>query len=161
MFAVFTLGLTAQFLAMAGTYALDGNKLVVPSAVTFRTGTAELTPDSAAAIAHVAQYLGDKKYVTTLRIEVHSDNAGSAAEAQTLTERRALAVAKALVAKGVDCKRVLPTGHGPHKPVASNDTPEGKAQNRRVEFHNAALAGRPIGGMAVEGTGKVAGDPCK
>ena len=68
---------------------------------------------------------------------------------------------KASQAKGIDCKRLIPVGFGETKPVAPNDTPDNKAQNRRTAFVNAALKGKPIGGMPVDGGGKVAGDPCK
>jgi OOP family OmpA-OmpF porin len=65
------------------------------------------------------------------------------------------------VALGVDCKRLLPVGFGSGKPLSDNPTPEGKAQNRRVTFINAALEGKPIGGMPVDGGGTAAGNPCK
>jgi OOP family OmpA-OmpF porin len=95
-----------------------------------------------------------------MRIEVHTDNTGGSAFNQSLSEKRALEVAKALVAKGVDCKRLVPVGFGETKPRGDNSTPEGKALNRRTMFVNAGLRGRPIGGMPVEGGGKLAGDPC-
>ena len=95
-----------------------------------------------------------------MRIESHTDTDGSAAKNQALSEKRAMAVARALVAKGVDCKRLIAVGFGGEKPAAPNDTPENKAQNRRTLFINAALRGRPIGGMPVDGGGKVAGDVC-
>jgi OOP family OmpA-OmpF porin len=65
------------------------------------------------------------------------------------------------VAKGIKCTRLIAVGFGATKPVAANDTPENKAQNRRIAFVNAALKGRPIGGMSVDGGGKIAGDPCR
>ena len=109
----------------------------------------------------MAGYLADKTYISTLRIEGHTDDRGDAGANQALSEKRALAVAKALVAKGVDCKRLLPVGFGANKPIRPNDTPEGRAQNRRMDFVNAALRGRAIGGMPVDGGGVVAGDPCR
>lgn len=132
------------------TYKVENNELVVPS-----------TLEGAAVIDYVKGYLDEKSYISLMRIEVHTDNGGDAKKAQALTEQRALAAAKALVAKGIDCKRVLPVGFGGTKPIAANDTPENKAKNRRTVFANAALRGRPIGGMPVEGGGVVAGDPCK
>jgi OOP family OmpA-OmpF porin len=78
-----------------------------------------------------------------------------------LSEKRAMAVARWLVGHGVACGRVIPVGFGQTKPVVPNDTPDNKAQNRRVAFVNAALKGKPIGGAPVDGGGKVAGDPCK
>ena len=74
---------------------------------------------------------------------------------------RSIAVAKWLVGKGVDCKRLLPVGFGQEKPIADNKTAEGREQNRRTAFVNAELRKKPIGGMPVDGGGKVAGDPCK
>ena len=142
-------------------FELDGNNLKVPSAVEFDTGKATLKAESADAIAYVAAYLEAKSYISTLRVEVHSDSTGAEKFNQKLTEARALAVTKALIAKGADCKRLLPVGFGSTKPIADNKTPEGKAQNRRTMFANAALRGRAIGGMPVDGGGVVAGDPCK
>ena len=96
-----------------------------------------------------------------MRIEVHSDNQGAADTNQKLTEARALAVAKALVGRGVDCKRLVPVGFGGTKPIADNGTPDGRAANRRTEFVNAAMRGHAIGGAPAEGGGHLAGDPCK
>ena len=49
---------------------------------------------------------------------------------------------------------------GGHKPIAANDTFEGREMNRRTVFANAALKGQPIGGMPVDGGGKVVASPC-
>ncbi len=145
----------------ARQYELDGNRLVLPSPVEFKTGTAELLPASAKAINVIASYLKDKSYISLMRIEGHLDSTGSSEASQRLSEQRALAVAKALVKQGTECKRLLPVGFGASKPVAANDSPEGRAKNRRVEAINAELRGRAIGGMPADGGGKPAGDPCK
>jgi OOP family OmpA-OmpF porin len=142
-------------------FDLDGNKLVLPSPVVFESGSAKLKPEADAALDHVKAYLEAKSYITTLRIENHTDNQGKPADDQQLSEARALAVAKALVGRGVACARLLPVGFGGMKPMAPNDTPDNRAKNRRTDFVNAALRSRPIGGMPVDGGGKVAGDPCK
>jgi OOP family OmpA-OmpF porin len=112
----------------------------------------------------VASYLQAKPEITLLRIEGHTDNDGQAAGNQTLSEKRAMAVAKWLTVRGEKCDRLLPVGFGQMKPIAGSvdkQTPDEKNQNRRVAFVNAALKGKPIGGMPVDGGGKVAGDPCK
>ncbi|MFI5132505.1 MAG: hypothetical protein ACHQFX_21050, partial [Chitinophagales bacterium] len=57
--------------------------------------------------------------------------------------------------------RLIAVGFGSSKPVESNDTPIGKAANRRVVFALAALNGRMIGGMPADGGGMAAGDVCK
>jgi len=142
-------------------YEIKDNELVVPHAVLYETGKAALLlAQSADAIAYVKGYLGDKTLISTLRIEVHTDSLGASARNQALSEQRALEVARALVANGVDCKRLVPVGFGETKPISDNSTAEGKAKNRRTSFHNAALRGRLIGGAPADGGGKIAGDPC-
>lgn len=142
-------------------YSVEGGQLKLPGPVVFETGKATLKPESDEVLQIVHDYLKDKPDITLLRIEGHTDTDGNDADNQRLSEGRSLAVAQWLVAKGIDCKRLIPVGFGETKPVAANDTPENKAQNRRTAFVNAALKGKPIGGMPVDGGGKVAGDPCK
>ncbi len=134
------------------TYKLEGNRLEVPSSIVF-TGDA-LDPASDPALEHVRGYLVAKDYITLLRIEGHATD-------QTESERRALLVGRWLIAHGIDCKRLLAVGFGPNKPIADNSTPEGRAQNTRIELHNAELRGRAIGGMPTDGGGQVAGDLCR
>lgn len=143
------------------TFELEGNTLKVPSPVVFETGGDKLKAESDAAVQYVKDYLDAKSYISLLRVEVHTDSDGDADKNQALSERRAMAVARALVAKGVDCKRLIAVGFGATKPVAPNDSAENKAKNRRTVFVNAALRGRPIGGMPVDGGGRVAGNVCK
>lgn len=139
---------------------LEGNRLKLPEPILFETGKASLKPESDAMLELVKGYLESKSYISTLRIEVHSDNQGNAEANQKLTEARAAAVFTALVKKGVDCKRLIAVGFGQTKPVAENSTPEGKAQNRRTEFFNAALKGRAIGGLPLDGGGVVSSPAC-
>lgn len=141
-------------------WRLEGNDVVLASPVTFETGSATLTADAAPALDAIKAYLDAKSYISTLRIEGHVAEQGDPTANQALTEQRALAVSRALVAKGVDCKRLLPVGFGSNKPVADGSTPEGRAQNTRVAFVNAALRDRAIGGMPLDGGARVAGDPC-
>jgi OOP family OmpA-OmpF porin len=129
--------------------------------VLFEAGSDALRPESEAALLEVREALAARTDVTLVRVEVHTDSDGDGAANQALTEKRALAVARRLVALGIDCKRLLPVGFGSTKPVAENGTPEGKAQNRRVVFQAAELRGRLIGGMPADGGGKVAGNPCE
>ncbi len=70
----------------------------------------------------------------SLDINGHTDNSGNAKANKALSQKRAAAVEKYLVKKGVSDKRLSPYGFGPDQPIESNDTPEGKARNRRVEF---------------------------
>ncbi len=140
-------------------YHLEGHELKVEGAINFAEGGDKLLPESEKALDAVKTYLDDKKYITTLRVEAHTDAGGEASQA--LSERRALAVARRLIEKGVDCKRLVAVGFGGTKPIAPGDSPEGKAKNRRVSFFNAALMNRLIGGMPADGGGQVAGDVCE
>jgi OOP family OmpA-OmpF porin len=140
-------------------FKLEGHELQLPSPITFAPGSAELTAESTPALEHAQRYLEAKSYISTLRIEGHVAEAGDGAQA--LSEKRALAVARWLVAHGVDCARLVPVGFGATKPIADGATPEGKARNTRVVFVNAALRGRAIGGLPLEGGGSAAGSACE
>ena len=152
---------TSAAAAEAPKFEIENGFLKVPFPIAFDTSKATLKTESAEAIAYVAAYLEAKSYISTLRVEVHTDAQGDDKYNQAMSEKRAFAVAKALVAKGVDCKRLIPVGFGETKPVGDNTTPDGRAANRRTAFANAALRGKPIGGMPLDGGGAVAGDPCK
>lgn len=143
----------------AMNFEVENGQLKLPGPVMFETGKSVLKPESDAVLDVVQKYLEAKPAITLLRIEGHTDNVGIAADNQRLSEGRAMAVAQWLVAKGISCKRLLPTGFGQDKPIADNKTPEGREQNRRTAFINAELKGKAIGGMPVDGGGKVAGDP--
>ena len=99
-------------------------KLVMPENVTFATGSALNT-----AAQTLVQYPD-----TTLTINGHTDNTGSDAVNNPLSQHRAQAVAYYLQTRGVAASRLTVYGYGSHMPVASNATTEGRAQNRRVEI---------------------------
>jgi outer membrane protein OmpA-like peptidoglycan-associated protein len=69
-----------------------------------------------------------------LIIEGHTDNSGDADKNITLSEKRALAVKEYLVSKEIDHNRITALGYGSERPIEKNDTKEGRARNRRVEF---------------------------
>jgi OOP family OmpA-OmpF porin len=106
---------------------LEGHTLVLMGPIVFETGTNELTAESEGPLRQLERYLAAKPAITLLRIEGHTDGDGDPAALQALSEARALAVARRLVALGVSCKRLLPVGFGSTKPVAAEDTPAGKA----------------------------------
>jgi outer membrane protein OmpA-like peptidoglycan-associated protein len=112
-----------------------GNQLVVtlPEAITFDTGSSIVHPEYVDEIALVARSLRDNPQ-STVQVIGHTDNVGRTDYNQALSERRAAAVAQILLANGVGAGRVQTVGHGYNQPVASNDTPGGRAQNRRVEI---------------------------
>nr|WP_111656736.1 Ig-like domain-containing protein [Isoalcanivorax indicus] len=100
--------------------------------ILFATNSAALTERGLAAVARVAEYLGQSD--TRLRIVAHTDSQGAAAYNQQLSERRAASVMEALIAQGVDPTRLESQGRGEEAPIADNSTAEGRQQNRRVEF---------------------------
>jgi outer membrane protein OmpA-like peptidoglycan-associated protein len=84
-----------------------------------------------------------------LAIEGYTDTTGSASFNQTLSEQRANAVQDNLVQQGLDPASVTAQGFGPANPVASNDTSQGRQQNRRVEIIiSGEVIGTKIGGTA-------------
>ena len=143
------------------TFQVTDNRIHLPGPVVFRTGSDVIDPISDPVLEVVLDYMTTKPEVTLLRIEGHTDSDGNMVANQGLSEKRALSVARWLTDAGIDCRRLVPVGFGQTKPVAPNDTSDNKAQNRRVAFHNAAVNGRPINAHAVDGGGRVAGDPCR
>jgi outer membrane protein OmpA-like peptidoglycan-associated protein len=100
----------------------------------FDTGKAELKPESDAAIAEVAKLL---KADTAVKVFVvgHTDNVASLDLNAKLSQARAESVVQALVAKhGIAAGRLIGRGVGPLAPIASNDSEDGRAKNRRVEL---------------------------
>ena len=77
---------------------------------------------------------------TLLDIDGHTDNTGSPKYNQALSERRAVSVGQYLNSRGVDARRLLVVGYGEARPIASNDTEAGRAQNRRVEIRITPLS---------------------
>jgi outer membrane protein OmpA-like peptidoglycan-associated protein len=117
-----------------------GNNLTLnmPGNITFQTDSADLNGNFFAVLDSVSLVL--KEYNKTL-VEVagHTDSTGSAAYNQALSERRARTVAQYLESKGVMNQRIITVGAGQSHPVASNATPEGRQQNRRVELNLAPI----------------------
>jgi len=134
---------------------LKKDRLEIPGQIVFESGSAVLKPESDAALGQLKAYLDETPRVTKLRIEGHTDNVGQPQANETLSGQRALAIKAALVAKGVNKDRLLAVGFGPNKPIADNTTEEGKAKNRRTEFHVAELSGKKYLGLDPTGGGKV------
>ena len=120
----------------------DGDviKLNLPDGVTFDFAKYDLKPQFYPALNTVAATL--KEYNQTIvEVSGHTDSIGSDAANQTLSERRANAVAGYLMGQGVQRERFEVVGMGERYPVASNDTDSGRALNRRVEIRLLPLRG--------------------
>lgn len=113
----------------------DGNELALtfPDSITFATNSAIVDPAFRANLQKVAQVLNE--YPSSLiGVYGHTDNTGTAALNERLSVERAQSVAGTLEQFGVNSARITTRGFGYTQPVASNDTAEGRAQNRRVEI---------------------------
>ena len=109
------------------------NGKFVTHGITFDVGKATLRPESMGTLNDVAKYLKENSSAN-FEIDGHTDSDGLEGKNMTLSQQRADAVKTQLAAMGVEALRLSTKGFGATKPVASNDTPEGKANNRRVEF---------------------------
>jgi OmpA-OmpF porin, OOP family len=103
----------------------------------FETGKATLKPESAAQLANVAAILKAFPKVA-VKVGGYTDNVGKAASNMKLSADRAKSVAGELVKLGIAAARLVPEGYGDQHPVASNDTEEGRAQNRRISLRVTA-----------------------
>lgn len=103
------------------------------SKIRFESGRATIDPDSAGLLDRLIE-TALRCPTATVEIEGHTDGDGDAAFNQGLSEKRAQAVSEYLVRAGLPADRFRPVGFGSTKPVAGNDTDDGKAQNRRIEF---------------------------
>jgi outer membrane protein OmpA-like peptidoglycan-associated protein/tetratricopeptide (TPR) repeat protein len=112
---------------------IEVNAAVVLKNIFFDFSKYELKTESEAELDKVVQFLQDNPSVHVV-IEGHTDNVGKAADNQKLSHQRAIAVVNYLVIHGISSKRLTAVGLGTTKPVAPNNTEEGRAQNRRTEL---------------------------
>jgi outer membrane protein OmpA-like peptidoglycan-associated protein len=113
-------------------------KIEIKQQVHFATAKFRVLPDSFPLLNQVVQVLNDFPKMR-LSIEGHTDSVGGEDSNMRLSQRRAEAVRDYLVSKGVSPARLEASGFGPTKPIASNKTARGKAQNRRTEFRIVAV----------------------
>ncbi len=101
--------------------------------IQFKTGSAKLTKNSYSTLNDIADLM-NKIPEANLEVQGHTDNKGSDAKNQKLSESRAQAVVTYLQKRGVNSDRLRAVGYGPSKPIADNGDAAGRAQNRRVEL---------------------------
>ncbi len=113
----------------------QGDDLVLnlPSGITFAYDRAEVQPQFQRTLDQVAQTLAQYNQ-TYVDVYGHTDSTGGDPYNQGLSERRAVSVADYLSSRGVQSARIGTRGYGETQPIASNDTPDGQAANRRVEI---------------------------
>jgi outer membrane protein OmpA-like peptidoglycan-associated protein len=111
----------------------DNITLDMPGNVTFAFDSAQLNPQFNSVLDKVAQTLVEYDQ-TVIQIAGHTDSTGTHAYNMKLSEQRAASVKSYLAGRGVPAKRMQTVGAGPDYPIADNATPEGRAENRRVEI---------------------------
>ena len=103
--------------------------------ISFATGSAEIEGEVSFAILDQVSSVLRSRSEIILSIEGHTDNIGGEEYNLDLSRRRAESIVAALVERGIDAARITSEGYGFGRPLVENDTPEHRAQNRRVEFH--------------------------
>ncbi len=109
-----------------------GGSGIVLGGITFDTGKSTIRPESFDQLDKVVEYLAHKPGAK-VEISGHTDSVGNKAGNKSLSLERAKACVEYLVKKGIERSRLSAVGHGDERPVASNDTPEGREKNRRIE----------------------------
>ena len=118
---------------LAGTTDTAVPKRFVFDNLNFETGSTQLTPDSVPTVESLVVIL--KAYPNVaVSLEGHTDNTGDAGANKKLSLDRAVAVKGIMVKGGIAEARIGTDGYGEEKPIASNDTEEGRAKNRRTEL---------------------------
>jgi outer membrane protein OmpA-like peptidoglycan-associated protein len=127
--------LRAQLQNTGVSVTRDGDNIILnmPGNITFATGSSDINADFYSVLNSVALVV-NKYEKTYIDIIGHTDNVGGAAMNQRLSEARANSVARYLESQKVLPARIVTRGMGMNQPIASNSTPEGRAQNRRVEI---------------------------
>lgn len=122
---VATVDMSVQRIAVNKSYRVND--------INFATNSAEITRTSELILDELLAFLKENPTIK-IRIEGHTDNVGRIEDNMALSNDRAFTVMGYLQEKGIASGRLSFKGLGPTKPVASNDSPEGRAQNRRTEF---------------------------
>ena len=113
--------------------AVEKGEAIILDGVNFATGSANLTENSKTILDKVVRTM-TKNPDLELEIRGYTDNTGSYNGNMKISQRRAESVKNYLVGMGIESSRLATQGFGPENPIAPNDTREGRAQNRRIEF---------------------------
>lgn len=104
------------------------------SIINFPSGSSDVPADAKPLLEEAAKVLKGQPAATVIQISGHTDSRGSAATNKKVSEARAASIRKALTELGVSEKMLIAKGYGSEKPIASNDTEEGRFQNRRIQY---------------------------
>ena len=133
-FEVLTTDATKSVDVMLGTARVQvaEDEVKLDGRVLFEVGSARIEVASVSLLSELARTLQLTPEIRRVRVEGHTDNTGDAARNLALSDDRARAVMDWLIAAGVSPDRLDARGYGEQQPVASNDTEDGRMQNRRV-----------------------------
>lgn len=123
-----------EYITINYTFKYEPPRTIRLDRVYFDTNKSTLKPESKTMLQDLYEFLSAKP---TINIEIagHTDNVGGAAFNLKLSQDRANAVKTFLINKGIDANRLTPKGYGLTRPIDTNDTPEGRAKNRRTEVY--------------------------
>ncbi len=116
------------------TIVVKDDRIELKQTIYFATNKARILPKSFGLLNEVAQALNDLPHLN-VRIEGHTDSRGSDRYNLTLSKQRAESVRRYLIGQGIAPDRLISEGYGETRPIEDNRTSEGRAANRRVEFH--------------------------
>ena len=114
---------------------IEGKRIIIREKVQFAYNSSKILQASDFILEAVAKILKDHEEIKKVHIQGHTDSKGSNAYNKRLSQRRAASVVRWLTKAGIKKDRLKPEGFGEEKPIDTNDTEEGRANNRRVEFH--------------------------
>lgn len=121
------------------------SRIYIQGKIVFANDSAVIRPGSEKVLEKLLMFTKEHPEVSRLRIEGHTDSNADDDYNLELSAKRALAVCDWLVDHGVDHLRLMAVGYGESRPIAPNETPVGRSENRRTEFHVAEIDGRPFG----------------
>ncbi|MEM7447702.1 MAG: OmpA family protein [Myxococcota bacterium] len=126
----------------AGCETVEEGTALVLEGIKFASGSSSILAESEPTLSRIVHILQNNPEIT-LGVGGHTDSSGSVRLNRRLSEERAKSVQKWLVGRGVAESRLSARGYGSTEPIADNDTPEGRAQNRRIEFRRTDLLIEP------------------
>ncbi len=123
---------------------VEEGRIRILERVEFETGKARILPESEAILSAVKKVLDEYPKITRVSVEGHTDSRSDDTFNLNLSRKRAAAVVKWLVSRGIEAGRLTSQGFGETKPIDTNDTDQGRQNNRRVEFKILEEDGKTI-----------------
>jgi outer membrane protein OmpA-like peptidoglycan-associated protein len=123
---------------------ITADAIVFQGRINFPTQSDRIIESSYGLLGRLAKLLREHSYLTRVRVEGYTDSQGWEHINLEVSQKRAAAVVKFLVDKGVAAERLVSEGYGEARPIAGNDTPGGRWKNRRIELRILTINGEPV-----------------